>query len=636
MGIAPLLPGNIPDTLITQRLEDQMQSARLAMSLLQQQISTGEKFQLPSEDPSGATESVRLTALLAQNTQLDANVQAGIGLLNSTDSALASITGALNSAKGLATSGIGDSSSAAQKASMALEVQGLIQQVVNAGNATFSGRSLFGGSLNLSPPFAFDASGAVVYSGDQQSLGTLVNSNFTQATNVDGNRALGALSPPITADLNPALTLQTQLSDLKGGRGVVPGQISVTLSTPATTTTIDLTQAKTIGDVKDLIENALGAANVTVSINAAKNGISIVPAAGTITIANAAGGTVATDLGIAANAAPSIDSGDLNVAITLTTKLADLNGGTGIGPTAGNGLLITNGATSKVVDISSDVTVEDLLNTLRNPDLNLSVGINPAGNGLAISTRLSGADFSIGENNGQNATLLGIRTFTGATLLASLNYGDGIPVNAGQPLSITRRDGTVANVDLSGSLTVQDVINKINAVDPGNLVASLATVGNGIALLDNSGTGPLSVDGGALGTALGLAGAEPGNNPAVPLVGKDVNPRTTGGTLDILVRLQHALQNNDNATLTRLNGQIDTDVARLTGVRGDIGARMQTLQSVDANLKNQNLQTQQSLSSAKDVDLATVLSELVAQQTAFEATLRTAAQTMQLSLVHYL
>ena len=534
------------------------------------------------------------------------------------------------------TSGIGDATTAAEKSSMAAEVQGLIQTVVNAGNTTFQGRNLFGGSLNTSPPFSVDSSGAVVYSGDQQTLNTYVDTNLTQGTNLDGNTAFSALTAPITADLNPALTLQTQLSDLNGGKGIVPGQISVTLSSPATTTTIDLSQAKTIGDLKGLIESSLGAANVTVSINPAKNGITITPTAGTITIASPAGGTTASDLGIVASAAASINSSDLNPALTLTTKLADLNGGTGIGPTAGNGLLITNGTTSNVIDLSGDVTVEDLFNQLRSPDLNLSVGINSAGNGLAISSRLSGADFSIGENNGQNATLLGIRTLTGGTLLSTLNYGQGVAVNAGQPLAITRRDGTVANVDLSGSITVQDVLNKINAVDPGNLVASLKTVGNGISLLDNSGTGPLSVAQRCLERRLGLAGTEPGNNNTVPLAGKDINPQTTGGILDILVRLKNALQTGDNATLTRLNGETETEGTRLTSVRGQLGARMQTLQSLDSSLKNQNLQTQQSLSNAKDADLATVLSELVAQQTAFQATLQTAAQTMQLSLVHFL
>ncbi len=183
---------------------------------------------------------------------------------------------------------------------------------------------------------------------------------------------------------------------------------------------------------------------------------------------------------------------------------------------------------------------------------------------------------------------------------------------------------------------MQDVITKINAVDPGNLVASLNQQGNGISLTDNSGTGPLSVDSGALGTALGMAGTEPGSNPAVALVGKDVNPQTTGGILDILVRLQNALQNGDDATLTRLGGEITNESNRLSSIRGVVGSRLQTLQNIDSSIQSQNLQTQQSLSNAKDTDMATVLSELVAQQTAFEATLRIAAQTMQMSLANYL
>ena len=547
---------------------------------------------------------------------------------------------ALNTAKSLDLSGVGSTSTPDQKAAMASQVQGLIQQVISAGNTTFQGRFIFGGSLDTTAPFSATTSGGVLYSGDQQALNTMVDVGMSQATNIDGQTAFSALTSAPTADLNPALTLQTSLSDLKGGAGVVPGTISVTLSSPATTTSIDLSQARTIGDLKSIIENALGPGNVTVSINAAKNGITITPAAGTITIANLPNGTAASDLGIAGTGAASINSGDLDPALSLTTKLADLNGGTGIGPTAGNGLLITNGSTSKVVDISSAVTVEDLLNLLKDPSLNLSVGINSARNGIAVASRLSGADFSIGENNGQNATLLGIRTLTGNTLLSSLNYGQGVPVdaatNGGQTLNITRRNGTTASVDLSGSLTLQDVINKINAVDPGNLVASLNKVGNGISLLDNSGTGALSVDNNALATALGVAGSEPGNNPAVPLVGKDPNPQESGGVLDILVRLQNALETNDNATLTRLGGLIDSESSRLTSVQADLGSRMQTLQNVDSSLKNVTLQTQQSLSNAKDADLATVLSDLVAQQTAFEATLRAAAQTMQLSLAQFL
>jgi flagellar hook-associated protein 3 FlgL len=650
MDIGPLLPGRMPNSLKSQLLNAQVQSSQFSMTQLETEISSGQKFQLPSSDPTDASHAIQLTSLLAQNSQFDTNAKAGTALLNATDSALATISQGLTVAQGLDTSGIGSTTTSVQKTALAQQVQGLIQQVVDAANSTFGGQYLFGGSQNSSPPFSITANG-VAYNGDQQSLNTYVAPGLTTATSLDGNTALAALSPPAGADLNPALTLQTQLSSLKGGQGVVPGQISVTLSSPATTQTIDLSQAKTVLDVKNIIENALGIANVTVAINPAKNGILITPTAvlGTIAIANLPGGTAASDLGIASAAGASINSGDLNPELSLTTNLSDLNGGTGIGPTVGKGLLINNGSISQVVDISSAVTVGDLVNILKNPSLGLSVGINAQGNGLAVSTRLSGVDFSIAENNGGvNAAGLGIGTFiTGSTLLSSLNYGTGVPVSTGEKLLVTRRDGTVSSIDLSGSLTVQDVINKINGWDASQvpprvptLSASINATQNGFSLLDTSGTGPLSVEAGnpgtALGVALGLAGTEPGSNPAVPLVGTAINPQTAGGILNILVRLQKALQNGDDATLTRLGGEITNEANRLSGIRGVVGSRLQTLQNIDNSLQSQNLQTQQALSNAKDTDMATVLSELVAQQTAFEATLRIAAQTMQLSLANYL
>lgn len=636
MDIGPLLPGRMPNSLQSQRLVATLQNAQYDMGLLQDQVSSGQKFQIPSQDPAAASQAMQLTTLLAQNRQYDANIQSAVVFLNNTDSAMSSISQSLTAAQALNSAGIGASSTATQKQAMAQQVQGLIQQVVNAGNSTLGGRYLFGGSQASSPPFTINSAGEVVYNGDERNLDALVGAGLTEATNVDGNTALAALSPPAGSNVDPALTLQTRLSDLKAGLGVVPGTISVTLSSPATTATIDLSQAKTIGDVKDLIENALGAANVTVAINGTKNGILITPTAGTIAISDPAGGTTASDLNIASAAAASVNSGDLDPTLTLTTNLSDLNAGTGIGVTAGKGLLVRNGSVNQVVDISSAVTVGDLVSLLKNPALGLSVGINAQGNGLAISTRFSGVDFSIGENGGQNATLLGIRTMTASTLLTSLNYGVGVPVNAGNPLPVTRRDGSVVNVDLSGSITVQDVLNKINAVDPGHLVASLNSVGNGISLTDDSGVGPLSVDSGTLGSALGMGGTEPGANPAVPLVGSDVNPQEAAGVLGILVRLQKALMSGDDRTMTRLGGRIAAESDRLTGVRAQIGSRVQTLQSIDSALQNQDIQTQQALSTVKDTDMASVLSELLAQQTAFEATLRIAAQTMQLTLVNFL
>ena len=84
--------------------------------------------------------------------------------------------------------------------------------------------------------------------------------------------------------------------------------------------------------------------------------------------------------------------------------------------------------------------------------------INADGTGVEIRSRLAGADFSIGENGGQTATQLGVRTFTGATALAELNARRGVETAAGADLTIVRSDGTQLAIDLDGATSVQDVL----------------------------------------------------------------------------------------------------------------------------------------------------------------------------------
>ena len=636
MDLGPLLPGRIPNSLVADRLKSNLMAGQKALVQMQEQVATGQKYFLPSEDPASALRTIGLKKLLQRKDQMLANIASDQSLLGVTENTLQTISDALNTAKQLVTGGIGDSTTAAEKQGLAIEAGAVIRQLVNAGNTQFRGRYLFGGSQNDQPPFSLTGENAVRYEGDQFQINGYIDLGLQQANNLDGASAFGALSPPVTSDANPALTLKTRISDLYGGGGVSLGQISVSLSADPPTKTIDLANVQTVGDLKATIEAAFTPGAVTVSINAAKNGISVTPASGTVSISDLSGGFTAANLGIRSTATAGIVGGDLNPRLTKDTLISDLNGGTGIGVTAGKGLLIQNGATSRVIDLSSATTVEGLFNLLREPSLGLSAEINANGNGLAITSRLNGANFSIGENGGTNATALGIRTTTATTELSKLNYGQGVPVNNGQKLNITRRNGTVAQVDLNGSLTVQDVLTKINAVDPGNLVASLVANGNGISILDNSGTGALSIENNELSKALGLAGSEPGSNPAIPFNGSEPNWQEAPGSLNILVRLQDALNRGDNGELTRLNSLIEKELARVNQVRGEVGGRMKVLDNVDNRIRDASTESQKQLATEFEPDMAELLTRITQFQTTFEATLKVASQIMQLSLVNYL
>jgi hypothetical protein len=99
------------------------------------------------------------------------------------------------------------------------------------------------------------------------------------------------------------------------------------------------------------------------------------------------------------------------IAATTTGTTAH---GSGVEFDQASGLQILNGDQVHVIDLSTATTVEDLLNTLNGSDADVLAELNDDAT-ISIRSRLSGANFAIGENGGDTATHLGLRSFTEAT-----------------------------------------------------------------------------------------------------------------------------------------------------------------------------------------------------------------------------
>jgi flagellar hook-associated protein 3 FlgL len=643
MSVISMSTGPIPNQLIASQIVNNINTLQDQLNTVEQQVETGQQLTTPGQNPTATAIVLPLQQQLASQTQYQNNLTVDASLLQSTDSALQGVSTAVSQANSLLLSGLGTTSTASENQALSSQVSTIIQGLVNTANTTFQGQYLFGGSNTQTAPFQILGNGTVRYNGDQSSINSNVDVGLVAPNNTDGITAFGAISTPVGSDVDPALTTQTSLSDLNDGQGVPAGSIQVTVDngTPVTET-VDLSHAQTIGDVQQLIENAFPPGTVTVGIvsGSPQDALQITPSSGTVAVSDINGGKTAADLGIASAATASITGSNLNPQLTLETPLSALNGGAGVDTT--DGLVISDGTTQTTVNISQDKTVQDLFNTLTAADPNLYVGINSAGNGLAISTRLSGVNFSIGENGGTTATDLGIRTMTGSTLLSSLNLGQGVPNGAtdanGNPqtpeITIDLRDGSSVNVNLSGATTVQDVLNDINAVQPGVLTASLNSVGNGISISDTSGTGSLTVESNDISTALGIAGTQ--SSTGQPLAGTDVNPTQANGVFNLLIQLQSALNTNNNSELTDLQPQIQQELTKIGVVQADVGSRQQMLSQIQTELTTQQTNTQAALSSQMDTNMASALTQLTQLQTSMQATLQTAASTMQMSLFSYL
>lgn len=634
MTIGPILPGRIPDSFSVMRTQRNLDTSSRELNTLQQQLATGQRYFYGSEALSDSIKTVQHQSLAERKTQAFQNTETGLSILGTADGALSEISTVLNSAKSLSLASIGDSATPAEREQFVLELNSLIDSAINSANREFRGRKLFSGTQGDTVPFEL-ASGGVRFLGDNTATSTFGDLGQLVFTGVNSANAFRTDVSETTVDLNRALTGATKLSSLNGGAGVSGTKISVTTS--ARTAEIDLAGAETIADVALRIQNEFAADAVTVAVSVTATGLTVTPSAGTVQVQNVSGHRLAGDLGLTGPAAATITGGDLNPAVTKTTALSELIGGAGIASLAA-GLQVTVGEETKTLDFTGVTTVEGFLNTFKFAGLGLDAGISADGTGITISSRTAGVGFAIGENGGTLAADLGLRTFDTSTRLSELENGLGVPLQPGadpgttvRDLEITRRDGTDVTIDIAAAETIQDVLDAINAVDPGVLTATFATTGNGIVLQDTSGAGALTVADSDVSRALGIDGSQ--TNAALTLDGQDTNQRVAGGTFGLLVQLRDAIAADDLRHVNRVSEALDGEISRFASVRGDIASRMKILSDTQVRIEDEQLRIAESLSETFDADIAEVITRLATVQSSYEATLQVSSRILNLNLL---
>src|SRR5439155_7423038 len=200
----------------------------------------------PSDDPAGTRRVLDLRGALSSLEQFKGQRVVTTSLLEGTDTALQNVETLLLSAKGLALRGVNDTLGPDQRATLASEVGGLLQQALALGNSDVNGRYLFAGQANDQPPFSAQAT---------------VASTVRSATPSDTLTPLGAddltingvsIRAPQAAD-DPLSTVDAAAS----ARAVVAAINAATPSTGVQATVGSTTRALTMRNFGDLAGNAL-------------------------------------------------------------------------------------------------------------------------------------------------------------------------------------------------------------------------------------------------------------------------------------------------------------------------------------------------------------------------------------------
>ena len=173
-----------------------------------EQLSTGKRVNLPSDDPAAAAADVQNQALQSQNDQYIQNTSNLDGSLQTADSALSSVVTALNQAISLGVQGANGGVSSADQQAIALQVQSIQSQLVQLGNTSYQGSYLFGGTATQSAPFALDSTqpSGVLYSGNSGVNNVEIAPGSSLQVNLPGSQIFQGTGGNIMASIQQLVT----------------------------------------------------------------------------------------------------------------------------------------------------------------------------------------------------------------------------------------------------------------------------------------------------------------------------------------------------------------------------------------------------------------------------------------------
>jgi flagellar hook-associated protein 3 FlgL len=122
----------------------------------QRQISSGKLIQAPSDAPDQIDTLLQLRAAAEHNTQIKANLNRAATEAQGADSALNATVKVLDRALVLAAQGVDILQTTQGRASLATEVQSLMEQMVAFSQTSVEGRFIFSGDADLNPSYEID------------------------------------------------------------------------------------------------------------------------------------------------------------------------------------------------------------------------------------------------------------------------------------------------------------------------------------------------------------------------------------------------------------------------------------------------------------------------------------------------
>jgi flagellar hook-associated protein 3 FlgL len=182
----------------------------------EQQIASGKSVNVPSDNPAAAALLVQNAGDTSAADQFERSLGSIQGEMQNAESALSSVTNALQQAITLGTEGANGTVNAADRAALATQVEGIQNQLISLANLSYQGNYIFGGTASQTPPYVLDPSSpsGVTYQGNTGVNNVTLGSHFSLQTNLPGSQLLSASGNDMFQ------SIQDLITGLQSGTGI--------------------------------------------------------------------------------------------------------------------------------------------------------------------------------------------------------------------------------------------------------------------------------------------------------------------------------------------------------------------------------------------------------------------------------
>jgi flagellar hook-associated protein 3 FlgL len=221
----------ITDSMTSRTVLADIQNVQSQLTTTTNRLSSGKQITQPSDDPFGTSRALLYRGEIAANKQYQTNTNQATAWLNTTDTALSSISSDAARARDLLLEGANGSMSQTDKDAIADELDQLADSIKTAGNTQYAGSYVFSGTATQTQPFT--VGGADTYAGNTQTINREIGQSVTMPVNITGD---SVVSPVLAAIRQAAIDLRA---------GGTPGNLGTTdlQALDAATDNISETQA---------------------------------------------------------------------------------------------------------------------------------------------------------------------------------------------------------------------------------------------------------------------------------------------------------------------------------------------------------------------------------------------------------